>query len=197
MLAKPEVEVLDQFKQAVIYLCQKGVTVYVDEFAHKYLSQECSYEFDSFLECLRNDNTQSSTATKATVSLRQQQANPYFNASVFSSSSNSTSTIGKIKQIDNPSLHLIDFIITFGGDGLLMHCNTLFESSHPYSSLPISIPPTMSFDFGSLGFLAPFQFEYFEREVWRNNLCINLAEKCWQCINSIDHIDPNEVVLYN
>jgi NAD kinase len=74
-----------------------------------------------------------------------------------------SSKIGRIYRIDNSTLGLIDLIITFGGDGLLMHCNTLFESSHAPS--PISIPPTMSFDFGSLGFLAPFQFENFEREV--------------------------------
>jgi NAD kinase len=51
----------------------------------------------------------------------------------------------------------IDLIVTFGGDGLLLHCNSLFGHS--------SIPPVMSFDFGSLGFLSPFTFESFEKEV--------------------------------
>ena len=54
----------------------------------------------------------------------------------------------------------IDLILTFGGDGLLMHCNTLFggETSGP-------VPPTMCFDFGSLGFLAPFCYSEFQTEV--------------------------------
>lgn len=51
----------------------------------------------------------------------------------------------------------VDFIITFGGDGLLLHCNTLFG--------PRMIPPTMCFDFGSLGFLAPFKYNDFEKEI--------------------------------
>jgi NAD kinase len=51
----------------------------------------------------------------------------------------------------------IDLIITFGGDGLLMHCNAM------YGGRPI--PPIMSFDFGSLGFLSPFYYENFEEEV--------------------------------
>lgn len=51
----------------------------------------------------------------------------------------------------------LDLIITFGGDGLLLHCNKLFNFS--------PIPPVMSFDFGSLGFLTPFQFEEYYTEV--------------------------------
>jgi len=51
----------------------------------------------------------------------------------------------------------IDLIVTFGGDGLLMHCNTVFGRS--------GLPPIMCFDFGSLGFLAPFSFDDFEKEV--------------------------------
>ncbi len=51
----------------------------------------------------------------------------------------------------------IDLIITFGGDGLLLHCNRLFPSS--------PIPPVMCFDFGSFGFLTPFQYEEFQQEV--------------------------------
>jgi NAD+ kinase len=51
----------------------------------------------------------------------------------------------------------IDLIITFGGDGLLLYVNTLFQSR--------AIPPVMCFDFGSLGFLTPFQYEQFREEV--------------------------------
>lgn len=52
----------------------------------------------------------------------------------------------------------IDFIVTFGGDGLVMHCNTLYQEK--------KIPPTMCFgDFGSMGFLAPFRFADFRTEI--------------------------------
>ena len=51
----------------------------------------------------------------------------------------------------------IDLLITFGGDGLLMHCNQLFGAER--------VPPTMCFDFGSLGFLAPFSYDRFREEV--------------------------------
>jgi NAD+ kinase len=51
----------------------------------------------------------------------------------------------------------IDFIITFGGDGLLLYVNTLFQSR--------AIPPVMCFDFGSLGFLTPFEYQHFAQEV--------------------------------
>lgn len=58
---------------------------------------------------------------------------------------------------DFPRRQGVDLVIAFGGDGLLMHCNTLFGGG--------SIPPSMCFDFGSLGFLAPFDYKDFEVEV--------------------------------
>lgn len=54
-------------------------------------------------------------------------------------------------------LSLFSFSVTFGGDGLLMHCNTLFGGSN--------IPPIACFDFGSLGFLAPFRYAEFNTEI--------------------------------
>ena len=53
----------------------------------------------------------------------------------------------------------IDLVVAFGGDGLLMHCNTLFPVQ--------SVPPVMCIDFGSLGFLSPFDFEEFKAEIAR------------------------------
>ena len=50
-----------------------------------------------------------------------------------------------------------DIIITFGGDGTLMHCSSIFQNR--------PIPPIMSFDFGSMGFLSPFQYENFEEDI--------------------------------
>ena len=51
----------------------------------------------------------------------------------------------------------IDFIILFGGDGLLLYCSTLFQNK--------SMPPIIFFDFGSFGFLSPFYYNDFSAEV--------------------------------
>jgi NAD kinase len=51
----------------------------------------------------------------------------------------------------------VDLIITFGGDGLLLHCNTLFAGR--------AVPPVMCFDFGSLGFLSPFLYDDLEKDI--------------------------------
>lgn len=48
-----------------------------------------------------------------------------------------------IFQYESEASNQIDLIITFGGDGLLLHCNSLFRTS--------PVPPVMCFDFGSLG----------------------------------------------
>lgn len=61
-----------------------------------------------------------------------------------------------IFSLNNTSIEQLDLVIAFGGDGLLMHANTLFGTA---------VPPIMCFDFGSLGFLAPFNFEDFTEEM--------------------------------
>ena len=58
-----------------------------------------------------------------------------------------------IQRISPESMNSLDLVIAFGGDGLLMHANTLFKRG---------APPVMCFDFGSLGFLAPFYFDDYE-----------------------------------
>jgi NAD kinase len=50
----------------------------------------------------------------------------------------------------NPRTSFVDFIIAIGGDGTLLHANSLF---------PLEAPPVLSFNFGSLGFLSPFSPE--------------------------------------
>ena len=49
-----------------------------------------------------------------------------------------------------------DFVICLGGDGLILHASTLF---------PAAVPPLISFNLGSLGFLAPFEYEDFRNTV--------------------------------
>lgn len=50
----------------------------------------------------------------------------------------------------------VDFVICLGGDGLILHASTLFRTA---------VPPVISFNLGSLGFLTPFEFEAFRAEV--------------------------------
>jgi NAD+ kinase len=50
----------------------------------------------------------------------------------------------------------IDFIVCLGGDGTLLYASSLFQQS---------VPPVMAFHLGSLGFLTPFEFEDFQRQV--------------------------------
>lgn len=47
----------------------------------------------------------------------------------------------------------IDFILSFGGDGTLLHLSSLF---------PLRCPPVIPFAMGSLGFLTPFSAEKYE-----------------------------------
>ncbi|CAM9382497.1 unnamed protein product [Ascophyllum nodosum] len=50
----------------------------------------------------------------------------------------------------------VDFVLTLGGDGLLMYSNTLFRRS---------VPPHLCFNLGSMGFLAPFDYERMKEEI--------------------------------
>ncbi|KAH6582882.1 hypothetical protein BASA50_006540 [Batrachochytrium salamandrivorans] len=48
---------------------------------------------------------------------------------------------------------IVDFVITLGGDGTLLHASSLF---------PRRVPPIMSFSLGSVGFLLPFDIADYE-----------------------------------
>lgn len=50
----------------------------------------------------------------------------------------------------------VDFVICLGGDGLILHASTVFRTA---------VPPVISFNLGSLGFLTPFQFDDFKTEI--------------------------------
>lgn len=49
-----------------------------------------------------------------------------------------------------------DFVVCLGGDGLILHVSTLFGGA---------VPPVISFNLGSLGFLTPFAFSNFKDEI--------------------------------
>lgn len=51
---------------------------------------------------------------------------------------------------------IVDFVTCLGGDGLILHVSTLFRTA---------VPPVISFNLGSLGFLTPFKFENFKAEI--------------------------------
>jgi len=52
----------------------------------------------------------------------------------------------------------IDLLICMGGDGTLLHANSIFQHS---------VPPILSFHLGSLGFLMPFDFSNYRAEINR------------------------------
>ena len=52
----------------------------------------------------------------------------------------------------------IHFIIAIGGDGTMLHINSLF---------PVEVPPVLAYNFGSLGFLTPFPPEEYESAIDR------------------------------
>ncbi|KAG2015742.1 NADH kinase [Coprinopsis cinerea AmutBmut pab1-1] len=45
----------------------------------------------------------------------------------------------------------IDLVVTFGGDGTILHASSLFSSG--------AVPPVLSFSMGTLGFLLPFHMD--------------------------------------
>lgn len=52
----------------------------------------------------------------------------------------------------------IDFCISLGGDGTLLHLNSHFQKSP-------SVPPAIAFAAGTLGFLTPFSYESFPKHL--------------------------------
>eukprot|EP00178_Gracilaria_changii_P016466 TRINITY_DN4725_c0_g1_i1.p1 TRINITY_DN4725_c0_g1~~TRINITY_DN4725_c0_g1_i1.p1 ORF type:complete len:736 (+),score=76.56 TRINITY_DN4725_c0_g1_i1:223-2430(+) len=62
----------------------------------------------------------------------------------------------------------VDLVVCLGGDGLILHVCTLFRTA---------VPPVVSFNLGSLGFLTPFQYDDFHTEmaaVLRGNCNLSL-----------------------
>lgn len=62
------------------------------------------------------------------------------------------------KVLSKENQPLIDFCISLGGDGTLLHLNSHFQN-------PPACPPTIAFAAGTLGFLTPFKFERFQRHL--------------------------------
>lgn len=52
--------------------------------------------------------------------------------------------------------HKVDLIVTFGGDGTILHASSLFAAAG-------RVPPILSFSMGTLGFLGEWKFSEFKR----------------------------------
>ena len=50
----------------------------------------------------------------------------------------------------------VDFVVCLGGDGVLLHASALFRHA---------IPPVISFNLGSLGFLTNHDYRYFRSDL--------------------------------
>ncbi|KAG0557420.1 hypothetical protein KC19_11G128700 [Ceratodon purpureus] len=58
---------------------------------------------------------------------------------------------------DTSELHeMVDFVVCLGGDGVILHASTLFREA---------VPPVISFNLGSLGFLTAHPFEAFKLDL--------------------------------
>lgn len=58
----------------------------------------------------------------------------------------------------------VDFCVTLGGDGTMLHLAGLFAGEWNMQS---ALPPVISFGMGSLGFLTPFPFEQYQDKLAR------------------------------
>ncbi|KAK4937934.1 NADH kinase pos5 [Elasticomyces elasticus] len=50
----------------------------------------------------------------------------------------------------------VDLVVTFGGDGTILHASSLFAASE-------RVPPVLSFSMGTLGFLGEWKFSEYKR----------------------------------
>ena len=50
----------------------------------------------------------------------------------------------------------IDLVVCLGGDGVILHASSLFQQS---------VPPVLCFNLGSMGFMANYVFEDFEKDM--------------------------------
>jgi NAD+ kinase len=77
----------------------------------------------------------------------------------------------------------IDLIICMGGDGTFLHVSSLFHKAHP---------PVLAFNFGSLGFLTPFDYDCFRDDIPKifTNSHVTLRSRL-HC--TVHHVNPATV----
>ena len=152
-LCKPHPDILPSVEQKLPFLVDKGLEIYVEDSLYDDLEKRGTYDYE-VLGYMRPDTNEFEYGTS-----RDSQSNNGSDSDKDSSPKNESRRNINLRLLNksDPRIDGIDMIIAFGGDGLLMHTNTLFSNC--------AIPPSMCFNFGSLGFLAPFNPEEFEKEV--------------------------------
>ena len=134
-LSKPHPDVLEAVERSIPFLVDSGLDLYVEDTLYEGLLERDVHDYQ----------------------LDGQPVSPQSDAGKVQNFVVRRKVPMRLLNKADPKSDDIDLVIAFGGDGLLMHCNVLFGSC--------SIPACMCFNFGSLGFLAPFHWEDFEREV--------------------------------
>lgn len=146
LLSKPDRAILAALVDCLPYLASKGLEVYVEESVFEEIKElNLAREKASInLDCIESNGVTVNDNDSLDEEFRLKKNKKH-------------NTVLNLFHKELPRSQGVDLVIAFGGDGLLMHCNTLFGGG--------SIPPSMCFDFGSLGFLAPFDYKDFQEEV--------------------------------
>jgi NADH kinase len=82
----------------------------------------------------------------------------------------------------------VDLVVTFGGDGTILHASSLFSSSE-------KVPPILSFSMGTLGFLGEWKFAEYKRafrEVYMSGASLQGRNRVLDGSTSIDVSSENE-----
>jgi len=73
--------------------------------------------------------------------------------------------ITDLPPFDENKMSEYDLVVCVGGDGTVLHANTYFQNYQ-------SVPPTVCFGAGTLGFLTPFDPNCYQKNVWKNIIII-------------------------
>ncbi len=154
-LCKPHPDILPCVEQKLPFLADKGLDIYVEDSLYDDLEKRGTYDYD-VVGYMRPDTNEFEYGTSNDRRSNNGSDSDSDNDSSQKNEGRRKMNLHLLNKSD-PQIDSIDFCICFGGDGLLMHLNTLFSNC--------CIPPSMCFNFGSLGFLAPFHADEFEKEV--------------------------------
>lgn len=171
-LAKLDKDNYGPIREALLNLFRRRLEVVIEESLLSFLiKQEQKRGEEHVLDVAKKQRTMKQSANKVKQQARSQKQEPANSpTSITIEKERAQSTQGPYASVlpapERPPEFImfhsdskVDLVMTFGGDGLLLHCNTLFGER--------AVPPIMSFDFGSLGFLSPFLYENFDHEVHR------------------------------
>lgn len=87
--------------------------------------------------------------------------------------------------------HKVDLVVTFGGDGTILHASSLFASAQ-------NVPPLLSFSMGTLGFLSEWKFAEHKRafrEVYMSGAGIDARSAALDDVESVSPIHHGDIGL--